>query len=141
MMPGIKLQQRRVQMMLLASPDTGCAAMLHWRESTRPVDYDPNDESSAMGSVVESKTHPFRCLFHQVDHRMSGFQKFLEVETGDVIIDYLEDLALDGKQDLRIEVGGKFYVQKIASKGLLESWDAQSDSGGGMRVLLLTPAA
>ena len=115
-------------------------AKLHWRVVTKPVGWDANDETSQAGGDADAMVMEFRALFHQVDHRLSGFQRFMEVRTGDVILDYAADLALEGKQDARIEVGGRFYVQKNASAGLLESWDAQGGYGGSMRSLLLTPA-
>jgi hypothetical protein len=127
--------------MLIALPDTGTAAKLHWREVTRPDGYNPNDETSAEGGVVVNREEGFRCFFHQIDARLSGYQRFAEIQTGDVMLDYLADLALTGKVDMRVEVGGKFYVQKTASKDLLEYWDTQSSAGGLGKTLLLSPAA
>ena len=141
MLSGITAIRRRHFAMLIASPDTGTAAVLHWRTHTAPPGYVANDETSAAGGTVVAGTLGFRCLFHQVEPRLSGFQKFAEIQTGDVMIDYLAELALVGKDDLRVEIGGRFYVQKTASRALLESWDTQSSAGGLGRTLLLSPAA
>ncbi len=141
MLPGITLTIRRYFAMLLANRDLGVDAVLHWRVVTRPEGYNPNDETSAEGGTVEAFTQEFRCLFYQIDARLSGYQRFAEIQTGDVMLDYLADLELPGKDDPRVEIGGKFYVQKTASKELLEFWDLQSSAGGVGRVLLLSPAA
>ena len=140
MIPGLEIGMRRAFEQVLAS-EVGVNAVLHWRSVARAVGYDANDESSASAGVVTHGEMAFRVLFHRVDQRLSGFQRFVEVQTGDVIVDYLADLALTGKEDVRIEVGGKFYVQKNASAGLLEAWDCEMGSGGTMKTLLLTPAA
>ena len=124
---------------VLASDDVAVTAKLHWRTVTRPVDYDVNDEGDGTGVVVVPGVLEFRALFHRVAHRLSGFQRFVEVEAGDVMIDYAADLALAGKEDVRIEVGGEFFTQKNASTGLLEAWDAMAGHGGTMKTLLLTP--
>lgn len=129
-------------MEMVLGSDLACDAVLHWREETKPEGWNDNDESSQVGTVVEDYDLEFRTLFHQVDHRLSGFQRFSEVQTGDVILDYLADLDLanPAKLDMRVEVAGAFYVQKNASAALKEAWDAYADHGGSMRTLLLTPA-
>lgn len=120
--------------------EVGVDAKLHYRTVTRPPGYIEGDESSAVGTVVANAELPFRCLFHQVDHRLAGFQRFAEVQTGDVMIDFMEDLGLASKEDPRIEVVGVgMFVQKTASRALLEAWDVYMGGGGTMRALLLSP--
>jgi len=140
MLEGIGIAIDEVVEQLLAS-EVAVDAVLHWRAVTRPVGWDPNDESSDAGATVTPGTLSFRALFHQVDHRLNGFQKFMEVQTGDVILDYVANLALAGKEDVRIAVNGRYYVQKNASAGLLEAWDAYTGHGGSLKTILLTPAA
>jgi len=142
MFPGIEIMMRSTYEQMLASEGVAnvVTAVLHWREITRPPGYDPNDESSAAETVVADLTLEFRALFHQVDHRLSGYQRYLEIQTGDVMLDYLDDLSLADKADHRVVVNGRHYVQKSASKELLETWDVQMGSGGLLRTLLLTPA-
>jgi hypothetical protein len=137
--PGFEIEMRSQAAQMIAGP-MGVPMVLHWREVVRPEGYNPNDESSTAGTVVTPRSRAFRALFHQVETRLSGFQRFLEVQTGDVMIDYLEDLELAGKEDLRVEVRGVYYTQKTASSALLESWDCQMESGGMFKTLLLTPA-
>lgn len=127
-------------MEMVLNSEAACLAKLHWRVETRPEGWDENDETSQAGGSVEDKEMEFRVLFHRVDHRMAGFQRHMEVSTGDVIIDYMADLALAGKEDPRIEVNGEFFVQKTAGAKLLEAWDAYMEHGGTMKTLLLTPA-
>ena len=131
------MQMRRGMEMLLATE--GVSATLLWRTVVRPPDYDKNDEDSAAGAVVTKHKMTFNVFFHQVEHRLSGFQRFIEVETGDVIIDYLAELSLEGKEDVRVLVNGQLYAQKTASSKLLETWDTVMANGGMMRSVLLTP--
>lgn len=138
-MIGIRQEMAEAVAELLAS-DMALDAKLHWRTVTRPVGWDNNDETSQQGGSVSASSMTFRALFHVVDSRLSGFQRFLEVQTGDVILDYAADLGLAGKDDCRIEIGGRFYVQKNASAALLEAWDAYGEYGGSLKTLLLTQA-
>jgi hypothetical protein len=139
MLEGIGIELGNVAEQLLAS-DAAVTAKLHWREVLKPTLFDLNDESSMREAVYERKMMEFRALKHQVDHRLSGFQRFMEVQTGDVILDYTADLDLAGKDDVRIEVGGLVYTQKNASAALLEAWDVETGNGGTMKSILLTPA-
>lgn len=145
MIPGIQIQIHATIGRILATEGAAnvVTARLHWRTVTgRPADYDPQDESTAADedTVVTDHTLEFRTFFHRVDHRLSTFQRFMEVETGSVILDYQADLALEGKEDVRIEIDGHFYVQKQASTGLLEAWDLHHGHSGTLRTLLLIPA-
>jgi len=126
---------------MLAS-EAGVEATLLWRVVTgRDPDAHPDDETAALAAVttVTEGSLVFRALFHTVAPRTGGFQKFLEVQTGDVILDYRADLALAGKEDVRVVVGGRTFVQKQTSKELLETWDLQCEYGGMMKTLLLQP--
>lgn len=138
--PNIQAQMRRQAAMLLASDQANAVSVtLHWRTRTEPVDFDPNDESSGTVSTVPGTTE-FRALFHQIDHRTAAYQRFMELETGTVILDYLEDLELDGKSDVRFEVNGRFYSQKPVGKDVLEMWSVENgDLGGFMRTIALMP--
>ncbi len=135
------MQMQSAMAMLLATPGAAnvVSAKLLWRTVTRPAGYDRNDEDSAVGAVVVKGSLVFRAFFHQVEHRLSGFQRFIEVETGDVILDYLADLGLSGKEDVRVLVNGQLYAQKTASTALLETWDVVMENGGLLKSVLLTP--
>ena len=140
MIPGLEIGMRRAFEQVLAS-EVGVNAVLHWRSVARAVGYDANDESSASAGVV---THGEIGVSRAVS---SGGPKTVRVPAICGSADGRCDrglpgsLALTGKEDVRIEVGGKFYVQKNASAGLLEAWDCEMGSGGTMKTLLLTPAA
>jgi hypothetical protein len=139
MIAGIQVEIM-ARMAEILDSEVGADAKLHYRTVTRPPGFVPGDESSAVGTVVANVEVPFRCLFHQVDHRLAGFQRFAEVQTGDVMIDFMQDLGLESKEDPRIEVVGVgMFVQKTASRGLLEAWDVYMGGGGTMRTLLLSP--
>lgn len=138
--PNIQSMMRRQAAQLLASSQTNASTVtMHWREQVIPAGYDPNDESS--GSISDTAhSMEFRAFVHHVDHRTSAYQRFMELETGTVILDYLDDLALDGKRDIRFEINGRFYTQKPLGKELLEMWTAEgSEFGGFMRTTALMP--
>lgn len=44
------------------------------------------------------------------------------------------------KEDHRVEVNGRHYIQKSAGTALKEASDIHSGTGGYMKTLLLTPA-
>lgn len=141
--PTIQAQMlRQIRLLLASNAANVVSATLHWREVlNRPQSYDRNDESTAIGTSVENRSKIFRTFFHQIDHNLSGFQRFMEIRTGDVILDYLEDLDLDEKQDLRVEVGGSYYIQKSVGTALKEAWDVRLGFAGTLRTLLLSPAS
>ncbi len=141
--PGLEIQLRQqMEMMLAAEGVNAVTAKLHWRVVTKPPGYDPDDESSTAGTVTTNHELEFRALVHQVDHRLAGFQRFMEIQTGDVMLDYLADLDLENpaKEDPRVEVNGRHYIQKSAGTALKQAWDIHSGTGGYMKTLLLTPA-
>lgn len=141
--PGLDIVMRHQMEQLLAAdgPNT-VTAKLHWRIVTTPPDYDPDDESSTAGVTTTNHELTFRALVHQVDHRLSGFQRFMEIDTGDLIVEYLADLGLGdtAKKDHRIEVNGSYYIQKSIGTALQEAWDIHSGTGGYFKTLLLTPS-
>lgn len=139
--PTIQHQIRRQAAQMLAS-NQGPAktVILHWREKTYPAGHDPADESSPQPTATAESLN-FRALVHHVDHRNSAYQKFMELETGNVILDYLQDLDFTNKEDPRFEINGEFYVQKSVGKKLLEMWSTENDVFGGVfRTIALMPA-
>jgi hypothetical protein len=140
MFDGLIIEAELLMEQVLAS-EAAVDAILHWRQESLPEGYRENDESTHHGATYEAKSIEFRALFHRVDHRLSGFTRFMEIRTGDVILEYMEDLDLATKPDARIQVGDEFFVQKNASRELLEAWEVSLDQGRGLfRTLLLTPA-
>jgi hypothetical protein len=140
--PGAHLQIQQHFARILASDAANVVtATLLWRSVTGlPADYDANDETTLGDAVVSDHSLDFRSFFHQVDHRLSGFQRNLEIQTGDIMLDYLADLDLGAKRDLRVRIKGEIYVQKSIGTALKEAWDVQLGLGGTLRTLLLTPA-
>ena len=141
--PGLDIVMRHQMEQLLAAdgPNT-VTAKFHWRTVTKPPGYDPDDESSTATVSTADHELAFRALAHQVDHRLSGFQRFMEIQTGDLIVDYLADLDLENpaREDHRIEINGRYFIQKSAGTPLKEAWDIHSGTGGYFKTLLLTPA-
>jgi hypothetical protein len=142
MFANVRLQMLRAATLILAGNQANAVTLvLRWAEFADTGGTDPNDESSLAGVTASQQALEFRALVHVVDHRLAGWQRFMEVQTGDIIIDYLADLSLDGKQQVSVDYNGIAYVQKSASKELLESWDVggPANNPGVFRTLLLTP--
>ena len=96
------VRMRHQMEVLLASEDAANAvtAILRWREVIGRNPYrHPDDETAAVNDelTAEDMQQEFRAFAHTVQARTSGFQRFMEVETGDLIIDYLADLDLGGE--------------------------------------------
>ena len=50
-------------------------------------------------------------------------RQFNEVETGNIILDFAEDIAIDGLSDLVFLINGKAYVAKEIGERLAQRWD------------------
>lgn len=120
-----------------------CDVILHWRTHVDPPPgFDPQLQPiSNPGTIVEdgglAEPTTIRAFVHYVDIATSGFQRFQEVQGGDVILDILATTNLTGKPDLRFEIDGIHYAQKPLSRELAESWDVRMGDSAVFRTLLL----
>jgi hypothetical protein len=123
----------------------GTTVTLHWRTLTdKPDGYNPKLKPVAgAGTIVEdggeAGATTIRAFVHYVTPASTGFQRFQEVEKGDVILDIDAAVDLSGKHDLRFEIDGLHYVQKEHGRELSRSWDARIDGVAVLRTLLLRP--
>ena len=109
-----------------------------WTEETVPPGYDPNLETSPQ-PTVQAMTQEARAFVHYVNIQTTGYAKFAQVRHGDVILDFMGDVEIDGKRDMRFEVGGKVFVQKDGGNELAESWDVRCNGIPVTRTVLVSP--
>lgn len=111
--------------------------LVQWNEEgERGPDYDPNVESTWPTS--ESRSETFPALVHFVQPLTSGIRQFAELQAGDVILDFLQDVPLPKRG--RFVVDGKTYVQKDIGDELSEYWDVIIGGQRMMRTVVVTLA-
>lgn len=116
--------------------------VLRWREQTDPAaGYDPHLQGSGGAQVTSEQTATLNALIHTVNIHTTGYTKFAEVKSGDLILDFIGDAEIDGKSNLRFEVAGISYVQKNAGGELAESWDVRCHGLPVTRSVLVTRGA
>jgi hypothetical protein len=99
----------------------GTDIVLQWNAVPPGVTPDPVD-GSVSGLIQQTMTLP--AFVHQVQATgASSVRQFNEVETGNIILDFAEDIAIDGLSDLVFLINGKAYVAKEIGERLAQSWD------------------
>lgn len=112
---------------------------LQWRTTAAvPVGYLPDIETSAAGSTFTDHAEVTTALIHYVNIHTTGYSRFAQVESGDVILDFLGDVEIDGKDALRFLIGGKVYVQKDGGDELASSWDVRCNGQAVTRTVLVS---
>ncbi len=141
---GRKLR-RAVRTLLRTKGLNACDVTIHWRNLTsKPVGYDPEIKPlSNPGTIVENDGEEdpvtIRGFVHYVTPATNGFQRFQEIQQGDVILDIDAETDLSGKDDLRFEIDGVQYVQKDHGRELAQAWDVRFGDVAILRTLLLRP--
>lgn len=129
---GRKFEKKALRMLRSHQGNAG-PVIIHWQEiSNADPEYDPELEGSIGAGSVTDHSDTIDAFIHYVSLNTTGFQRFQEVESGDVILDVHHSTDFTGKKDLRFEIDGTFYTQKAVSKSLARSWDA---SFGGSKIL------
>ena len=116
--------------------------VMSWTElGNLPSDYDEHDLSTHAATSTE-ETLNFNAMVHYVNHGASTYQRFAEVESGDVILDVMADINIDNKKSPTFSIEGKKYSQKNIGGELASVWDSRTKSGNSIfRTLLLKPAS
>lgn len=99
----------------------GTSVTLTWVETTGGT-IDPVTRAP-VGGVTQTKTATAKALVHHVA-ASSALRQHVEIEVGDVILDFDPTVALDGKEGLTFTVDGTLYVQKDLGEKLSTMWDA-----------------
>jgi len=101
--------------------ENGTGIVLQWNELPPNAVPDPVDGSVA-GLIPRTATLP--AFVHQVQATgTSSVRQFNEIETGDLILDFNGEAAIDGLRNLVFVVNGKPYVAKEIGEKLAQSWD------------------
>lgn len=118
--------------------------VLRWRGvEDAPVGADPHLQVSKVGTVYPEQTISKKAFIHYVNIHTTGYTKNTEVKTGDVILDFLGDVVIDGLANLQFELldesGAKsIYVQKNGGDELAQSWDVRCNGLAITRTVLVT---
>lgn len=111
--------------------------IIRWTETVNPVDYDPLDEDTHTGTTTEHE-ETVRALVHAVQIESSAYQRFTEIHSGDVIIDFPYDTDLSGRDNITFIIAGNPYTQKNVGKELAEAWDVQAGGLATTKTILAT---
>lgn len=134
-------QLNRDSILLMNTPGgPGTDITILWREETSPSpDYDPNDEDSTP-PTMEDREETIRGFAHipSAGTHNTAYQKFAEIQAGDLILDIPATYDLTEKSDLRFRVGEQLYTQKQVGKDLAAVWAAASTGTSGLRTLLVS---
>jgi hypothetical protein len=82
--------------------------------------FDPNVEGTYPSRPEKQCT--FGALVHIVSVRTTQRQ-FAEIQTGDAIITFRENVSFEGKENIRFEFGGEKWVQQAVGKDLASYWE------------------
>lgn len=85
---------------------------------SEPVD--PALEATTPATTTVTSEH--QALVHFVEPVKSGYRQFTEIETGDVIIDFLDDVVLP-RTGTKFVIDCETYVQKEVGNQLTKYWD------------------
>ena len=101
--------------------ENGTDVVLQWNELPPDAVPDPVDGSVA-GLIPRTVT--LTAFVHQVQATgTSRVRQFNEVETGDLILDFNGEAAIDGLRNLVFVVNGRPYVAKDIGEKLAQTWD------------------
>lgn len=89
--------------------------------------------------VVTEQEQTIKAFFHTVSVGTTTYQKYEQVEKGDVILDFIGELDLAGRGELRFVVDGKTYVQKDGGAEMAKTSDAWVDGIQIFRSVLVAP--
>lgn len=115
----------------------GTDVTLEWSQITGGT----RDYTGALtGGSAARQTQSVRALIHTVSPATVAERQFVEVQTGDVLLDIDPATDLSGKPGARFIVEGKTYEQKSVGNELAECWDAVVGGQRILRTLLLRRA-
>jgi hypothetical protein len=98
---------------------------------------DPALEATAPATTTVNAQYP--AFVHFVEPVKSGYRQFTEIETGDVILDFLDDVALPRTGAIFV-VDGETYVQKEVGNQLTQFWDLMIEGQRHFRTVVGTKA-
>jgi len=118
--------------------EDGTDIVMTWNEWPAGTLRDPVTQAWLGTPTPQSETR--KAFVHYVNHGANTYVRFAEIKTGDVILDFVGDAEIDGREDLRFTIAGIEYVQKPISGELSEAWDALVQGHKLLRPVLLRKA-
>lgn len=119
--------------------------VLRWRTRTGSSgSYDPHLQVSKAGTAYAEASETKIAFIHTVNIHTTGYTRFSQIQTGDIILDFIGDVTIDGREGLEFEIGrvgntpGRLYVQKNAGDELAQSWDVHAGNQAVTRTVLVT---
>jgi hypothetical protein len=139
MRPGLRAKMQRDAKRILNRGVLNTAMVtVSWQ---KPVDgsqpRDPALEGTA--PATETVTLERKAFVHFVEPSKSLSRQFTQIETGDVILDFLGDVVLPRDGAVFI-VNGERYIQKDVGKQLTEFWDLMIEGQRHMRTVVASKA-
>jgi hypothetical protein len=116
----------------------GGDVILRWRARTGEGTFDPILDGSNPDFAWAERNETLKAMIHYVDIHTTGYTRFSEVKTGDVILEFDAGVDIDSKEGLEFDIGGVLYVQKNAGKELAKSWDVRISGVPINRTVLVT---
>jgi hypothetical protein len=99
---------------------------------------DPSLESTTPATTTVT-TDPIPAFVHFVEPVKSITRQFTEIETGDAIIDFLDDVVLP-RTGAKFVIDGETYVQKEVGNQLAQYWDVIVQGQRHFRTVVATKA-
>ncbi len=142
--------QRRLQRAVARGDLNAADVILRWRD--RPAgDYDPILDAGNPAFAPTARNQTLKAFVHYATVGSTAFQRFSQIQTGDVILDFPGDprvgneddgfRSIDSLTNLEFEVNGVIYVQKTTGEDLAKTWDVRVAGVSICRSLLVTPKA
>lgn len=125
---------------VMAGDKLPTSVVLQWEEW--PVDSIVNPVTGGRSGTPVMRTETQPALVHYVAAAGHGsVRQFNEIEVGDVILDFMADVQIDGRTNLRYGLpGDRWYVNKPVSDLLAQSWDVVAGGQRIFRTVLARPA-
>lgn len=101
---------------------SGTDIVLQWNEFDGTTTTDPTTGSTLGRPTV--KTLCVQAFVHYVQ-ATSSVRQFAEIEVGDAIVDFHQDVCLDGKNSLVYIIDGVEWMQKNIKTKIPVSWNAE----------------
>lgn len=98
---------------------------------------DPALESTVPSTTTETAVKT--ALIHFVEASRSIYRQFAEIQTGDIILDFLDDVELP-RTGATFIIDGERYVQKEVGKELTQFWDVIIQGERHFRTIVATKA-
>jgi hypothetical protein len=114
--------------------------ILRWRTASGASPHaNRNLPVSLAGTTHAEHSETLYPLVHFVSIQTKSYVKFTEITEGDVILDFIGHVAIDGRLDLDFEIAGVRYIQKKTGADLAKSWDVRCNGVAITRSILITP--